>query len=245
LKKLLSILLFVPATWVSGADFSTEIYLAYLANRMDIWKAIMVEMEEAYGATGDHELLWLLTDAQYGYIGYRVSMKHKKEARVWLEKAEQNVERLIGLYPSDSRAFSLKGALYGYRIILEPWKAPVLGVRSIKASDRARELDPDEPRVWMERGNMEFYKPGILGGSAAEAVTSYARAVEIYESKPGKTRQNWLYMNCLVNLGLALEATGQIEEAGAVYRKTLKMEPCFSKVKDEIYPGYLKRHCKQ
>jgi tetratricopeptide (TPR) repeat protein len=231
----------ILSAWPCVYGFQNEIYKAYISSRMDLWKEAMVKMEIRYRATGDHGLLCSLTEAQYGYIAHCLSENRRDEARGWLDKAEDNIGLLLEKNPNSSRAYSIRGALYGYRLLLEPLKAPALGRRSMNANETALKLGPGEPWGWMEKGNMEFYKPAVLGGSAKQAIPHYKKAVELFEALPGQTSGNWLYLNCLVNLGLAYEKNGQIVEAGKVYEKILAHEPSFSWVRDDLYPDCRKK----
>ncbi len=229
---------FLFTVWPLAAGSQSEIYHAYISSNMDLWKASMIRMEMQYKASKNPAVLYQLTEAEYGYIAFCLTGKHKKEAKEWLSKAEKNIEVLLSRDPEDPKLYSMKGALIGYAVALNPVKAPVLGGRSTDASDRAIELGPGEPRVWMERANMEFYKPAILGGSVHEAVKLYEKAVKLFEASPDRISENWLYLNCMANLGLAYEKTDRMDDAGRVYRKLLRLEPSFAWVKDDLYPRY-------
>jgi len=209
---------------------------------MDLWKDVMDQMQSEYTRTADMALLYELTEAQYGYIGYCLSVKRKKEAAELLEMAEAQIELLLKWQKNNPRVYSLKGALYGFRIQLKPIKAPSYGKKSQKANDKAIQMGPQEPQAWMEKANIAFYKPAVFGGSKSEAVLYYEKAVKLYEANPERINQYWLYLNCLVGLGMAYETTDQIQAAGKVYEKVLKMEPSFKWVREEVYPDYKKKH---
>lgn len=225
--------------------YQARIYEAYLLGRMDRWKETMDRMEQQMENSNDLSLMYELTEAQYGYIGYCLSMKRKKEAEAILDKAERQVERLLAAEGDNPRVYSLQGAFYGFRIQLQPVRAPFFGRKSEEANRKALELGPEEPQAWMERGNIAYYKPAIFGGSKDEAVPYYEKAVRLFESTPGRTTQNWVYLNCLAGLAMAYEETGAPEKAGNVYRKLLRMEPGFKWIRDELYPRYLENHSGQ
>ena len=142
----------------------------------------------------------------------------------------------------NARVYSLKGAFYGFQIMLDPLKAPSLGKLSMEANEKAMSLDPEEPQVWLEKANMEYYRPAIFGGSKKKAVPMYEKAVKLFESSPGRIQENWVYMNCLAGLGIAYENTRNYSEAGSVYRKLLKLEPSFKWVKEDLYPQFRSKH---
>jgi len=227
---------------VSGQEYTSRIYQAYVTSRMDRWKAVMDEMERAYNSTGDRAMLYPLAEAEYGYIAYCISEDRKREARQLLEKAEKHVEMLLKADRYNPKAYGLRGAFYGFRVGLEPLKAPIYGRKSVEANEKAIELGPQEPQVWLEKANIEFYKPAIFGGSKKRAVPLYEKAVRLFEASPGRTKNSWIYLNSLAALATAYEETGETGEAGRVYRKLLQLEPSFIWIRDEVYPEFLEKH---
>ncbi len=202
----------------------------------------MEQMEQDYSDNSDPELLYDLLEAEYGYTGWLVSVKRKKEAEEVLKSAERHMALLTDLGLDNARVYSLKGAFYGFQIMLEPVRAPKLGRLSMEANEKALELDPEEPQVWLERANMDYYRPVVFGGSKRKAVPSYEKAVELFESSSERSRENWVYLNCMAGLGIAYENTRKFSEAGKVYRKILVLEPSFKWVKEELYPQFQEKH---
>jgi tetratricopeptide (TPR) repeat protein len=242
MKQLACGILYMISFSLQGQDFQKQIYDAYLRGRMDLWKETMDQMARKAAESDDPSLLYDLTEVEYGYIGYCLSMKQKKEAEKVLEEAEKRAKYLLDKQVYQARVYSLIGAFYGFRVSLQPIRAPYFGKKSEEANQMALKLDQEEPQAWMERGNIAFYKPAIFGGSKSEAVPFYEKAVRLYEANPERTRQNWVYLNCLAGLGIAYEETGQAEKAGQLYERILRMEPKFKWVNDELYPEYLEKH---
>jgi len=236
----LCLLLLLPA--VNAQEYRSAIYKAYLHEQMDSWKALMDQMEHDFSRTSDPALLYDLLEAEYGYTGWLVSVKRKKEAEEMLKSAERHMALLSDRGLDNARFYSLKGAFYGFQIMLELVRAPKLGRLSMEANEKALKLDPEEPQVWLERANMDYYRPVVFGGSKRKAVPMYEKAVELFESSPERTRENWVYMNCLAGLGIAYENTRKISEAGRMYRKILELEPSFKWVGEELYPKFLEKH---
>jgi len=227
---------------MQAQEYQPAIYKAYLHEKMDSWKELMTQMEQEFSQTSDPALLYDLLEAEYGYMGWLVSGKQKEEAEDLLKKAERHMALLEERGLDNARVYSLKGAFYGFQIMLDPLKAPSLGKLSMEANDKAMRLDPEEPQVWLEKANMEYYRPAIFGGSKKKAVPMYEKAVELFESSPGRSHKNWVYMNCLAGLGIAYENTRNFYEAGSVYRKLLKLEPSFKWVKEDLYPQFQSKH---
>jgi len=241
MNKIITGMLLILSLPTAAQDFQGRIYDAYLRGRMDLWKETMEQMERKAAIEKDPVLLYELTEVQYGYIGYCLSMKQKKEAERVLEEAEAQAKVLLEKGIEVPRVYSLIGAFYGYRINLQPIRAPHFGKKSEEANSEALKRGPREPQAWMEKGNIEFYKPAIFGGSKTDAVPHYEKAVRLFEESPGRTDRNWVYLNCLAGLGIAYEETDQPEKAGKVYKKLLDLEPDFKWVRDELYPDYLRK----
>ena len=242
MKYCLTLCLLLSLLAVNAQEYKSEIYQSYMLEKMDHWRDLMTQMEQDFQNNSDPDLLYDLLEAEYGYTGWLVSVKRKKEAEEILLSAQRHMTLLTELGQDNARVYSLKGAFFGFQIMLEPARAPKLGRLSMAANEKALKLDPDEPQVWLEKANMDYYRPVIFGGSKKKAVPSYEKAVELFESSEERTRENWVYMNCLAGLGIAYENTRKFSEAGRVYRKILELEPSFKWVGEELYPKFQEKH---
>ena len=162
MRQLASSILFIVSLTVHAQDFQAQVYDAYLRGRMDLWKETMNQMTQQASESDDPSMLYELTEVEYGYIGYCLSMKQKKEAERVLDQAEKRLKNLLDHQEYQARAYSLMGAFYGYRVSLQPIRAPYFGKKSEEANQMALKLGPDEPQAWMEKGNIAFYKPAIF-----------------------------------------------------------------------------------
>lgn len=242
MKYCLSLIILLGSCSLHAQQYRSVFYQAYMHEQMDIWKKTMEQMEQEYRHTSDADLLYELLEAEYGYMAFLVSWKRKQEAEKVLNSAEKHMAQLRERGLEDARVLSIKGAFFGYQIMLDPLKAPSLGKKSMEAIDQAMKLDPHEPQVWLQKANADYYRPAIFGGSKRKAVPSYERAAKLFESSPEYTRDNWVYLNCLAGLGIAYENTRKYSEAGEVYRKILKLAPSFKWVKEDLYPKFQEKH---
>ncbi|MDF1572573.1 MAG: hypothetical protein P1P82_13265 [Bacteroidales bacterium] len=230
--------------WIPGVaqGFEERIYGAYISGEMGDWHRAMEEMEQVWESTGSHELLYDLVVAQYGYIAWLISQKEEKEAREYVKQAEEYLEIILDRSPENARAHAMLGAIYGYKVGLNAYKAVVFGGKAFSENKLALELDPADPQVWMEKGNIEFYKPAIFGGSSTEAAKIYAKSVKLYEADRQGLKHNWLYLNTLRSLADACIASGMYREANEVYQKMLRVEPRLKWMREEVYPTFLKKY---
>ena len=238
------ILLMVVTSRLSldAQGFEERIYNSYITGDMSAWKNTMQEMESNWQATGSNELLYDLVVAEYGYFGYLFKEDDKKSARQLLKKSEEHLNILLDAQPGNAAGYAFLGAVYGNMVRLDAYKAPVLGLRSFEANERAFELDPDDPQVWVEKGNIEFFKPNFLGSDSREAAKLYLRAVELYERDPENLENNWLYLNSLRSLIEAYIDSDQLFKAEATFQKLLRAEPGLTWVRDNDYPRFLRKY---
>jgi hypothetical protein len=87
--RLIFILLFLASLQIK-ASYRSEIYFAYIQNRMDLWKSVIERMDAIQNKSD--ELLLELVNYQYGYIGYCLGFDKKEEAKKYLSIALKNID---------------------------------------------------------------------------------------------------------------------------------------------------------
>lgn len=216
------------------------LYTAYISGDMQLWKTSMLQMEKKYSEEDNAEQLYKTVMAQYGYIAYAIGVEKSEEAKTVLKRALQNLDKLEKLNYHASELHALRGALLAFKIALNPYLAPVVGPNAENNIKLAVKLNPKNPTAWVETGNMKYHLPAILGGSYDAAQDAYSKAVSHFEANNAK-KCNWLYLNSLAWLGKSYETDGKLHEAKLVYQKALEIEPDFTWVKNDLYPGLLRK----
>ncbi len=226
-----------------NATHHHQLYQSFKSGDMDAWFKVMDGLQNQYNKSPNNQLLWVILQAQYGYIGYLIGIKETRQARQMLSEAEKNVEVLLSANPKNADAIALKGSFLAYHISLSPYKAPFLGPRSMGLIDEALQLQPNSIQAQIEKGNAAHYAPSMFGGNPSEAVKHYTKAISLFESNNGgNLPESWLYLNTLAQLAMAYEKAKQTENARSTYRRILFIAPDFKWVKDELYPQFLKRN---
>ncbi len=213
------------------------IYKAYVENRMSLWESTLKAMELEYSRNPSDGMLYDVILAQYGLIGYYLGTGKENEGGKLLDRAEKNLEQLKEAPGYEAQSLAFEGAFYGYRISQRPIRGVRLGPRSSRVINEALEKDPDYPRAWIEKGNVMFFAPSVLGGSKSEAINHYQKAIALLE-KNMQNNHRWLYLSTLVSLANAYEKTGQLEKAIQTLEKSLDYEPDFEWVKEELLPEF-------
>ena len=229
-------ILFVPDSFSGNRE---RIYDAYISSRMDRWKIVIDEMEKSKNM-GSGAILELV-NYQYGYIAWCMGEDNKREARKYLDLAENNLEILEarGYKPSQTNFY--RSTFSAFKISFNILKAPFLGPKSLKYAELSIEQDPLNPFAQLVNGSARFFMPENLGGSKETGIRHYLKALELMEMDGSYTDNDWNYLNLLAAIGQAYEETGQYNEAIKYYRKALEAEPSFSWVKNELLPNLLKK----
>jgi tetratricopeptide (TPR) repeat protein len=221
------------------ATYRSEIYNAYISNKMELWKEVIDRMDTIKGKSD--EMLLELVNYQYGYIGYCIGYNKKDEAGEYLDLAEKNLKILEKKNYDPSEINAYKSAFYGFRIELNIIIDPVIGIKSIESARKAVELDQKNYFGHIQLGNIEFYMPAAFGGSKRDALTHYLKAKELMERNPENTDKNWNYLSLLLVIGQSHYYLHDYTSASKVYERILELEPGFLYVRNELLPQVMKK----
>lgn len=206
---------------------------------MDEWTKIMKEMEIDFDKSPSDRLLYEIAHAYYGYIGYCIGINNSGKALEYIEKGERNLEFLLKKYPNWAEIHALRGAYYGFRLSLAPYKAIFLGPKSMDHINKAIQLNKYSASGYIEKANAAYHMPPVFGGSMEEALKNYSISLKLFE-QAGHT-YTWQYLNTYVNLATVYERMGDYNSAVKIYRKILDIEPEFKVVKNKLLPYALKK----
>lgn len=235
---LIAILLFTCSSiaWTQETrTYTQRLYETYVNDQMQEWERIMANMEKDYEGNGDQSLLYELCFANYGYIGYLISLEEDKAAKKELSKAMKRTKALEEMMEDKPEVLALQGALIGYRIILSKFSSMFLGPKALRYIKTAYETGDNCFNCQTEMGNMKFYTPKFLGGSKTEALPYYEIAVSIVENSSLKQDRDWIYMNTVLLLANAYKETGQPDKACELYEALLEYEPKAQWIREDLY----------
>lgn len=136
--------------------------------------------------------------------------------------------------------YALRSSVYGQLIGLSPGPITAMryGPRADREMDRAVELGPRNPRVWLLRGIGLIFKPGLFGGGADKAERDIRKALELFPTDTAPTpRPAWGYAEAWAWLGQALARQNRRDEARAAYHKALEIQPEFGWVTHVLLPA--------
>lgn len=227
-----------PEQWADSAR--TEIQAARIHNDLQRMRAARATVERAIAAYPEYALL-------LHYNGYalfreaellRARQAQEDEIRQRLEAAAAALERSAELEPMPETYALYSGAL-GQQIGFSPFILGIrLGPRSGEAMDRALELGPNNPRVWLLRGIGAMFTPGMFGGGLDKAEQYLEHAIDLFpDDRPAPPAPAWGYADAYAWLGQVHQTNGDLEAARAAYEAALRIEPDYAWVRGFLLPG--------
>ena len=99
------------------------------------------------------------------------------------DKAEEALNKAEALSKDNSEIFIVKKMIATLRMTADPmnrWQT--YGPQAAEALQRAKTLNPENPRVYLLEGQDKFYTPEQFGGSKSAAKTLFEESVKKYES---------------------------------------------------------------
>lgn len=127
-----------------------------------------------------------LPDYYVAYCNLMAGVMEKKKRKKddFLDKAMTSIEKAEKLCEAENaEILGLKSFIYQIQISVAPMKrGKSYGEKSDACLTRAMELAPDNPRMYLLKGDNLFYTPPMFGGDKAKACEMYQTAQEKFET---------------------------------------------------------------
>lgn len=189
-------------------DFRLELKKSYIVGNLDDWPERIQEMEEY--SDGSFDWQFEILEARYGLIGYYLGKGERKKAREHLDGSQSHLSSMMTQYPDSSKLHSVQTGFYGFQIALSILNAPAFYPKMKKSLKKAFELNPNEPRAWMEKGNLNYNRPAAFGSNKLEAIENYHQALTLLQQEKN-SYSNWMIIMVRVFLIKAYYHTNQKE----------------------------------
>jgi tetratricopeptide (TPR) repeat protein len=226
------------AKWADSAR--REIDSANAAGDLDRLTSAAAMLDRVLTAVpNDPLLLYYRSLALYRSASLYTGRKKHDEAKRALEEADMLLEQATARAPT-ADALALRGSVLGLMIGSSgnPLSGMTLGPRSSGLVDRAMELDPKNPRVWLIRGMSAMFTPKMFGGGTDKAVRDLQKAIELFDAeRPVAPAPSWGHADAYVWLGQALQKDQKNDEARAAYQKALAVQPGYMWVQRVLLPS--------
>lgn len=148
---------------------------------------------------------WYYKAYAYTHLGFMTSDETHKD--LMYDVAQESLEAAIRINPDESENHVLQALICYGRMEINPMvRATVYFPKANAALERAKELNPDNPRIYYLEGQSTLYKPDFLGGGTEAAIPILQKALECYEKFEapytvypywGKENARTLYDKCM------------------------------------------------
>jgi tetratricopeptide (TPR) repeat protein len=146
----------------------------------------------------------------------KVQQKDKKAAERWLDSAIGNAKRATALKDGSSDAHALLGELYGEKIGFGGmFTGMQLGPKANAETQRAFQLDANNPRAFTTIGHKYLFAPKMFGGDLDKAVESFQKATVLDPH----------YDEAFVWLAIAYRRKGDEPHARTAVEEALRLNP--------------------
>jgi len=107
----------------------------------------------------------------------------------YCDKAELFIKKADSMNPNNSEIYTLKAQIASARISVNPMtRGQKYGPESATIREKAKELDPTNPRPYYLEGTALFYTPPMFGGGKDKAKPAFEKALNLYETfKPASS----------------------------------------------------------
>lgn len=189
------------------------------------------EIDQAASAMNLEELTLYAQESERpytkAYAHYRLAITASEQAdKATMYAAIDSAEQILDAElekNGNAEHHTLKAAVLGLKMGLNPLKGMTLGPKQQRHLDIAEELAPENPRVALVRGIAAFYTPGIFGGGLSKAETHFKQALNYYETPCAEIC--WGHAETLTWLGLVYQQQDKPEQARASWREADQVEP--------------------
>ena len=107
------------------------------------------------------------------------------------DKAEALLNKALALTKENSETFCIKKMVATMRMMGDPMNRYMqYGPAASEALEKAKEMNPDNPRVYILEGQDKFYTPEQFGGSKSEAKTLFEKAQQLFATFKPETEMH-------------------------------------------------------
>ncbi len=156
-----------------------------------------------------------------------------------VNNAIANLEAAVEIDPTFADGWVLLSTAYAHKISVRPLKVIGLSRKFNRAMDTAFELEPNNPRVILLGGIMDYFLPGIAGGDKERAEQRLNKAALLLaeEKITHPYRPSWGHDQAHARLGIVYMDRGDFEDARKAFERALEINPEYGWVTNTLIPS--------
>ncbi len=181
---------------------------------------------ERLSTFGDKEWLVNYYLALNSYRIGTIAYDNKEMSEKYIESAKETVQKSIKGKDDFSESHALFSSILGIEIGSKPQLGMINGMKSAKAIEKAKKLDPENPRAYMIDGTGKLYTPKMFGGGVDKAIALFEKAAELFKKEKDRgIYPDWGKDEIYVWLGNAYKEKEEDSTATEFYKKALEVNP--------------------
>jgi tetratricopeptide (TPR) repeat protein len=181
---------------------------------------------ERLSTFGDKEWLVNYYLALNNYRISTIAYDDKEISEKYIESAKEAVQQSIEGKDDFADSHALLSSILGIEIGFKPQLGMINGMKSGKEIEKAKKLDPENPRVYLIDGTGKLYTPPMFGGGVDKAIGLYGKAAELFaKEKDRGIYPDWGKDEVYVFLGNAYKEKKDDSTAAEFYKKALEVNP--------------------
>ncbi len=194
-------------------------------------------MFERAGSSTDRKVLanYYVALADYRMAAMNAS---EKEQVKYLDQSIAQLEKVVEMDAAFTEGYALLGSALGWKAGLKPMQSMFLGPRANKMVAKAKELQPENPRVIMIGAVSDYNTPKMFGGDPVRAMKGFEEAIVLFEKEEVQDplMPAWGHEEAYAWLGQGHLANGATDQARAALEKSLEINPDYGWVKYVLLP---------
>ena len=181
--------------------------------------------------TGDTTYLWLvhyyIAYVDMRLFSYYYGQKEGEKAKAFVDDGIEHLEKAVELKNDFAEGYGLLSSLLGNKIALNPILGMSLGMKSGQMINKALELAPENPRIYLIAGQSAYYTPSMFGGGKDKARRHIEKAMACFHSfVPEKPiLPDWGFDEAYVYMGMIQMDEEDFMGAKASFEKALEINP--------------------
>ncbi|MBN1695510.1 hypothetical protein JW879_08940 [candidate division WOR-3 bacterium] len=181
---------------------------------------------ERLSTFGDKEWLVNYYLALNNYRISTIAYDDKEISEKYIESAKEAVQKSIESKDDFADSHALLSSILGIEIGFKPQLGMINGMKIGREIEKAKKLDPENPRVYLIDGTGKLYTPPMFGGGIDKAIGLYEKAAELFAKEKDKgIYPDWGKDEVYVFLGNAYKEKEDDSTAALFYKKALDVNP--------------------
>ncbi len=181
---------------------------------------------ERLSTFGDKEWLVNYYIALNSYRIGTIAYDDKEMSEKYIESAKETIQKSIKGKDDFADSHALFTSILGMEIGFKPQLAMTNGMQSAKEIEKAKKLDPANPRVYMIDGTGKLYTPKMFGGGVDKAISLFEKSAELFKKEENRgIYPDWGRDEVYIWLGNAYKEKKEDSTAIEFYKKALEINP--------------------